>query len=188
MDIRKIPVSMINLAPYHPKVELQPGDPEYEKLKRSIEEFGYVEPLVWNERTGNLVGGHQRYKILVNEQGATEVEVSVVDLDETREKALNLALNKIRGDWDEGKLAQVLAELQESELDLALTGFDDEEAADLIEQFTFKSDAEVVFTNKEIDLDEFSEDRFECKCPRCGFVFNPKDPIPEEEGHDDSEA
>jgi DNA modification methylase len=135
MKIRKIPVSMINPAPYHPKVDLQPGDPEYEKLKRSIEDFGYVEPLVWNERTGNLVGGHQRYKILVNEQGATEVEVSVVDLDETREKALNLALNKIRGDWDEGKLAQVLAELQESELDVTLTGFDQEEVTELLSEY-----------------------------------------------------
>jgi DNA modification methylase len=135
MEIRKIPVSMINPAPYNPRIDLQPGDPEYEKLKRSIEEFGYVEPLVWNERTGNLVGGHQRYKILVNEQGATEVEVSVVDLDETREKALNLALNKIRGDWDEEKLAQVLAELQESDLDVTLTGFDQEEVTELLSEY-----------------------------------------------------
>lgn len=135
MKIRKIPVSMINPAPYNPRIDLQPGDPEYEKLKRSIEEFGYVEPLVWNERTGNLVGGHQRYKILVNEQGATEVEVSVVDLDETREKALNLALNKIRGDWDEEKLAQVLAELQESDLDVTLTGFDQEEVTELLSEY-----------------------------------------------------
>jgi DNA modification methylase len=135
MDIRKIPVSMINPAPYHPKVDLQPGDPDYEKLKRSIEDFGYVEPLVWNERTGNLVGGHQRFKILLNEQGATEVEVSVVDLDETREMALNLALNKIRGDWDKEKLAQVLAELQESDLDVTLTGFDQEEVMELLSEY-----------------------------------------------------
>lgn len=135
MEIRKIPVSMINPAPYNPRIDLQPGDPEYEKLKRSIEEFGYVEPLVWNERTGNLVGGHQRYKIIVNEQGATEIEVSVVNLDETREKALNLALNKIRGDWDEEKLAQVLAELQESDLDVTLTGFDQEEVMELLSEY-----------------------------------------------------
>ncbi|CAM5794058.1 hypothetical protein BBOR36S_03379 [Brevibacillus borstelensis] len=68
---------MINLNPYNPRIELQPGDLEYEKLKYSIEEFGYVEPIVWNERTGNLVGGHQQFKILVHEQGATEVEVSI---------------------------------------------------------------------------------------------------------------
>jgi ParB-like chromosome segregation protein Spo0J len=60
MDIRKIAVDKINPAPYNPRVDLKPGDEEYEKLKRSIEEFGYVEPLVWNEQTGNLVGGHQR--------------------------------------------------------------------------------------------------------------------------------
>lgn len=135
MDIRKIPVSMINPAPYNPRIDLQPGDPDYEKLKRSIEDFGYVEPLVWNERTGNLVGGHQRFKILVNEQGATEIEVSVVDLDETKEMALNLALNKIRGDWDEEKLAQVLAELQESDLDVTLTGFDQEEVMELLSDY-----------------------------------------------------
>jgi len=187
MDIRKIPVSMINPAPYNPRIDLQPGDPDYEKLKRSIEEFGYVEPLVWNERSGNLVGGHQRFKILVNEQGASEVEVSVVDLDEGREKALNLALNKISGDWDEEMLAQMLAELRD-ELDVELTGFDTEEADKLIEQFTFKSDADAEFTNKELDLDDFAEDKFDCQCPRCGFVFNPKDPIPVEEGHDDDEA
>lgn len=187
MDLRKIPVSMINLNPYNPRIDLQPGDPEYEKLKRSIEDFGYVEPIVWNEQTGNLVGGHQRFKILVNERGATEIEVSVVNLDETKEKALNLALNKIRGDWDEEKLAQVLEELQ-GELDIALTGFDVEEANKLIEQFTFKSDADTEFTNKELDLADFAEDKFECQCPRCGFVFNPKDPIPLEEGHVEDET
>ncbi|GEC92418.1 MULTISPECIES: site-specific DNA-methyltransferase [Brevibacillus] len=134
MDIRKISVSKINPAPYNPRVDLQPGDPEYEKLKRSIEEFGYVQLLVWNERSGNLVGGHQGFKILVNEQGRTEVDVSVVDLDDINEKALNIALNKISGAWDEDKLAQVLSELQESDLDVELTGFDLEEAVDLINE------------------------------------------------------
>ncbi|RAT95708.1 site-specific DNA-methyltransferase [Brevibacillus sp. Leaf182] len=134
MDIRKISVSKINPAPYNPRVDLQPGDPEYEKLKRSIEEFGYVQLLVWNERSGNLVGGHQGFKILVSEQGRTEVDVSVVDLDDINEKALNIALNKISGAWDEDKLAQVLSELQESDLDVELTGFDLEEAVDLINE------------------------------------------------------
>jgi len=135
MDIRKIEISKSNPAPYNPRIDLQPGDPYYEKLKRSIEEFGYVEPIVWNIQTGNLVGGHQRYKILVDEQGAIEVEVSVVDLDETREKALNLALNKISGDWDEEKLAQVLADLHESELNISLSGFDDQEVTELLSEY-----------------------------------------------------
>ena len=65
MNMRKIPIDQINPAAYNPRKDLQPGDPEYEKLKRSMQEFGYVEPIVWNKRTGNIVGGDQRYKILL---------------------------------------------------------------------------------------------------------------------------
>ncbi|GAA0853552.1 hypothetical protein GCM10008915_74570 [Bifidobacterium pullorum subsp. gallinarum] len=132
MDIRMISIDQINAAAYNPRVDLQPGDPEYEKLKRSIEEFGYVEPIVWNERSGNMVGGHQRYKIMVNELGLAELEVSVVDLDDQQERLLNLALNKVSGRWDEGALAWLLQELQESGADLSLSGFDVGEIEDLI--------------------------------------------------------
>jgi len=65
MDIQKIKIGKINPAAYNPRKDLKPGDPDYEKLKKSIDTFGYVEPLVWNNRTGNLVGGHQHFKILV---------------------------------------------------------------------------------------------------------------------------
>ena len=65
MDIQKIAIDKINHAIYNPRKDLKPGDAEYEKLKRSIEEFGYVEPVIWNEQTGNIVGGHQRAKVLV---------------------------------------------------------------------------------------------------------------------------
>ena len=64
MQVSKIPISQLNPATYNPRKDLKPGDPEYNKLKRSIQEFGYVEPIVWNKRTGNIVGGHQRYKVL----------------------------------------------------------------------------------------------------------------------------
>lgn len=57
-------------------------------LRRSIESFGYVEPIVWNERTDNMVGSHQRYKIL-RARGETEVIVSVVDLDDQQERLLD---------------------------------------------------------------------------------------------------
>lgn len=132
MRIETLPVSRINPAPYNPRVDLRPGDPEYEKIARSIGEFGCVEPLVWNERSGALVGGHQRLKVLLA-RGAAEVTVSVVDLDPNREKALNLALNKAVGAWDEPRLAALLDELTRlPDFDLSITGFDAPEADELI--------------------------------------------------------
>ncbi|APB37967.1 site-specific DNA-methyltransferase [Heyndrickxia coagulans] len=132
MEIKKIAITQINPAEYNPRIDLKPGDPEYDKLKKSIEEFGYVDPLIWNKRTGNLVGGHQRFKILKS-NGITEVDVSVVDLDIDKEKALNLALNKISGGWDESKLATLLQELDESDIGIELTGFDESEFDELID-------------------------------------------------------
>lgn len=135
IDIQMIAIDKLNPAKYNPRIDLQPGDPEYEKLKRSIKEFGYVEPIVWNSRTGNVVGGHQRLKIL-KEEGQTEVMVSVVDLNDNQEKALNIALNKIGGDWDEEKLNQVFKELQEDvDIDIELTGFEIEEINDIVANF-----------------------------------------------------
>ena len=134
MQVSKIPIGQLKPAAYNPRKDLQPGDPEYEKLKRSMQEFGYVEPIVWNKRTGNIVGGHQRYKVLLD-MGMSEVDCVVVDLDETKEKALNLALNKIQGDWDYEKLKDLLQELDTGEFDLELTGFDMDEIEELIAQF-----------------------------------------------------
>ena len=64
LQIEKVAINKLNPAKYNPRKDLKPGDAEYEKLKRSIDEFGYVETVIWNKRTGNIVGGHQRYKIL----------------------------------------------------------------------------------------------------------------------------
>ena len=117
-------------ADYNPRKDLKPGDPEYEKLKRSLEQFGYVEPVIWNKATGRVVGGHQRLKVLID-IGITEVECVVVDLPEDKEKALNIALNKISGDWDKDKLAVLIADLQGTAFDVSLTGFDTAEIDDL---------------------------------------------------------
>ena len=110
-------------ADYNPRKNLKPGDAEYEKLKRSIEQFGYVEPVIWNKTTGRVVGGHQRLKVLID-MGITEVECVVVEMDESKEKALNVALNKISGDWDKDKLALLIADLQGEDFDVSLTGFE----------------------------------------------------------------
>jgi ParB-like chromosome segregation protein Spo0J len=139
MIIQKIPINEINLAYYNPRKDLQPGDPEYEKLKKSILEFDMVEPLVWNKRTNRLVSGHQRLKIL-KERGDIDVEVSVIDLDESKEKALNLALNKISGKFDKTKLKDLLEEIDTGEFDIEITGFDEDEIEDLMTQFATGTD------------------------------------------------
>jgi DNA modification methylase len=156
MEIKKISVELINPAKYNPRKDLRPGDPEYEKLKRSIEEFGFIEPLVWNRRTGCLVGGHQRYKILL-EQGVTEVECSVVDLDEAKEKALNIALNKIGGDWDYQKLAVLLEDIKLTGLDVELTGFDSAEIDKLMSDFLYEMEPEDDHFDLEEELEKIEE-------------------------------
>ncbi|WDL98141.1 ParB N-terminal domain-containing protein [Alicyclobacillus sp. ALC3] len=155
MDIQTIPVGKINPAPYNPRLDLQPGDPDYEKLKHSMIEFGFVEPLVWNKRTGNLVGGHQRFKVLVDEMKTDKVQVSVVDLDDAHEKALNLALNKIEGDWDRDALKDLLQELDTGEIDLYLTGFDEEEIERMMTEVHKEVDGD------ETDLSDKVSDKFE---------------------------
>lgn len=132
MKIEKIEIAQISPANYNPRQELKPGDPEYEKLLRSIDTFGCVEPPVWNRRTGNLVGGHQRLKVL-KARGDVEIDVVVVDLPIAQEKALNIALNKIDGDWDRDKLADLLADLAvEPSVDVTISGFDGVEIEHLI--------------------------------------------------------
>jgi len=124
MNIKKLPIDAIKTAPYNPRIELKPGNPEYEKLKRSIQEFGAVEPLVWNEHNGVLVGGHQRLRVM-QDMGQTEVEVSVVNIpDVNKEKALNIALNRIQGDWDAVKLSELFNQMANDHYDLSLTGFE----------------------------------------------------------------
>lgn len=117
-------------AEYNPRKELKPGDAEYEKLKRSIEQFGYVEPVIWNKTTSRVVGGHQRLRVIMD-MGITEVECVVVEMPEDKEKALNIALNKISGEWDKDKLALLISDLQGTDFDVSLTGFEPAEIDDL---------------------------------------------------------
>ena len=122
MEIRKIPITELKAAEYNPRKELKPTDKEYQAIKHSLDSYGYCTPIVWNEATGNIVSGHQRFNIL-KQSGATEIEVSVVNLDDAKEKELNLALNKISGIWDDAKLELLVCELQAPVMELM--GFDD---------------------------------------------------------------
>jgi DNA modification methylase len=135
MNIQTIPAAKLKAAKYNPRRDLKPGDAEYEKLRRSIEEFGYVEPVIWNERTGNIVGGHQRFKVLTS-LGYTDIECVVLDIDDQREMALNVALNKISGEFDIPLLTDLLHNLSDDGFDVSLTGFDAAEMEDLFKEQT----------------------------------------------------
>lgn len=130
MRLEKVELDKLKEAAYNPRVKLEPGMDEYEKLRKSIETFGDAEPIVWNQRTGNVVGGHQRLQVL-RDLGKKEAIVSVVDMDEAAEKRLNLALNKARGDWDGKKLEALLQEMAPDALEVS--GFGADEVAILLE-------------------------------------------------------
>lgn len=122
-------LSDLHPAPYNPR---KISKEQLERLRLSIEEFDLVEPIIWNKQTENVVGGHQRLAIL-HDLGRTETDVVVVDLSPAKEKALNLALNKISGDWDYIKLKEVIIEIDTGEFPIELTGFDYQELKGLID-------------------------------------------------------
>ena len=159
MEIRKINAELLKPAEYNPRKDLKPGDKEYEKLKRSIVEFGYVEPVIWNKQTGNVVGGHQRLKVLLD-LGHSKIDCVVVDLEKDKEKALNVALNKIQGEWDTDKLAALMADLDSKAFDISLTGFDAAEVDELMN----------IWYSKEAVQDDFDTDEAKEQIEKAGAI------------------
>lgn len=179
---KTISIGELKPAPYNPRVDLGPGDAEYESIKASLEEFGLVQPIVWNERSGCVVGGHQRIKVLADlGRRSLKVgsEVFIVDLEETEEKRLNLALNNATGQWDEERLAHLLTEIfpQDHEADsLLATGFSPEDlqaAYNLVVEAQQKdgepaAQAPTEFPEvKPADVQEQTQH----ECPRCRYKF-----------------
>lgn len=155
MKLVEMPLDKLKPAAYNPRVELTEDMEEYQALKKSIEEFGDVEPIVWNQRTGNIIGGHQRYNVL-KALGYKAAMVSVVDMEEAQEKTLNIALNKVEGEWDEEKLKTVLEELDFEDVQLA--GFNMDEVALLMEDDGgFEESMEEALG----DAEEYSEDGYQ---------------------------
>ncbi|MCI8641017.1 MAG: DNA modification methylase [Clostridia bacterium] len=134
MNIQKISIEKLKPAEYNPRKDLKPEDEEYQKIKKSLVEFGYVAPVIVNVDM-TVIGGHQRLKVL-KELGYTEIECNIVDLEKDKEKALNIALNKITGEWDNTKLEELLAELKEADIDMNMTGFSFDEVDSMLKDIT----------------------------------------------------
>ena len=101
MIIEKKKISDLKPAPYNPR---KSSDKQEANLKKSLEKFGVVEPIVFNKQTGHIVGGHFRIREL-KKLGYKEVDCVIVDLNEDDEKELNIRLNANTGEWDYDKLA-----------------------------------------------------------------------------------
>lgn len=127
-------------AEYNPRKQLTPEDPEYQSIRRSIEEFGYADPIVINS-DGTIIKGHQRRTVMLD-LGMEEAEVIVLDIeDKAKEKALNIALNKITGQWDNVLLRDVLQGLDLEGYDFSASGFTQEDLSDLIELTSIPDEA-----------------------------------------------
>lgn len=134
------PLTSIHPADYNPRKELKPGDPEFQNIQRSLKEFGYVDPIIIN-KDGTIIGGHQRASVLKS-LGYTEADCIVVDLSKQDEKALNISLNKIGGQWDMSLLRDALQDLTLSPVDVNATGYSDDELSVILGDVTLEKQHE----------------------------------------------
>lgn len=191
MKIKKINITDINEADYNPRTI---SDDEMTKLENSITEFGFVDPMIINLKNNKLIGGHQRYNALLSlnmKKGNFAEELNLVELgdigwvfpdmdlkieSEQHEKALNIALNKISGTWDNEKLFTLLEELEYDDMGIELTGFTDEEM-EILEKGVYNSDYEEDYFDNLEDIYEKPDDwkPKEYECPVCGGILTNDD-------------
>lgn len=155
LKTEKRKLTELRAAEYNPRKTLTLEDSEYQKIKRSIEEFGYVDPIIINE-DGTIIGGHQRTTVL-KDLGYEEVDVVVVDLDKQKEKALNIALNKITGEWDELKLKDLLLDLDLGDYDITFTGFEQKDLTELVDSLAVEPETVDDEFDEEEALEQISE-------------------------------
>ena len=168
MELKKIKLTEIKPAGYNPR---KISEEDFKKLKNSIKTFGLTDPIIVNLKNNTIIGGHQRYDVLVDilleEDNLAEKEFDLIEKgdigfifdvenlilkNEDYEKALNIALNKISGEWDITKLNTLVEELKVNDFDLELTGFDDLE----LEEISLTNE---IFDNVQ-DVDDLNEDDF----------------------------
>lgn len=168
MEAVTVPIDQIMPAVWNPRVDLQPGMPEWDQIDTWLDTWGLVVPLIVNSRTGTLVSGHQRCAVLAH-RGVATVDVVYVDLDPEGEKALAVAMNAITGRWDDTVLTGVLATLEQAGL-LDTTGFDTADLARLADQLTDDLDAlDDLYASVPEPVDTLRPDET-VTCPACGHT------------------
>ncbi|MBR3741020.1 MAG: ParB N-terminal domain-containing protein [Selenomonadaceae bacterium] len=165
----RISLDIIKPAPYNPRVDLTPEDPEYQRIKRSIIDHGMVQPIVYNQQTGNAVGGNQRLKIL-KELGIKDAVCAVVRMPLIREMEASVALNKLGNLWNREQLREIMLQMKENDYDVTRTAFDQAE----IDSITQDLNITVSGFFEDQDQEETQQKEkpvHQYKCPYCGEVF-----------------
>jgi len=169
-EYRVVKFSDMHPAYYNPRFDLKPGDIGYEQLRASVIELGMLQPIVWNEHTGNIVGGEQRFKVL-SEMGATEAICAVVKiLSIEDEKAANLALNEAHGQWEDELLQDMVASMDTSNIDPMTMGFTKDELEHIATGLDTLHE-EGIF---DMTLEPEKKPAM-VKCPHCGKKFEEAD-------------
>lgn len=176
MQLVKVNLKKLKQAKYNPRKKLKPSDKEYQQLKKSIENLGYSEPIIVN-KDYTVIGGHQRLNVL-KDLGYTEIDVIQLDLSKDKEKALNLALNKITGKWDDDLLDELLSDLSDVGFDLEITGFDnldlDFDSFDEEEEETKQKTDETFEDEEDLDVTDDEEFEEEKENDRMKTIYNYK--------------
>jgi predicted RNA methylase len=148
LTVEQVPIDQLRPDPANPR---RISDDELDSLERSIRQFGFVQPVLARRADGMVIGGHQRL-VAAPRLGLTTVPVIWLDIPREQARLLNLALNKIGGSFDDQLLARLLADLQATpDIDLSLSGFGEDEIADLLRSLETREKRERV---ESFDLDE----------------------------------
>lgn len=157
-------IEISKLIAYENNAKLHPRE-QIEQIKKSIVEFGFLDPIACDENYV-ILEGHGRL-LASQEIGLKEVPVfQVLNLSEAEKRAYRIAHNKLtlNSDFDFDLLKVDLSFLEDVNFDIALTGFDTDELTENNEE-----NEEQISEAKEIDVDEMM---FDHKCPKCGFEFD----------------
>lgn len=151
--------SQLKNAAYNPRV-MDKG--AMKRLKEGLRKHGLVQPIIWNKRTGNIVGGHQRVKQLdaLEHSENYELTVAVIDVDEREEAEINVQLNNtsMQGEWDLDMLADLAVEYDLSFDDMGFSDTDVDIIFDGDDRFTELFDTDEAQTVKG-KLKSIKEDR-----------------------------
>lgn len=165
LNIKRMTLTKLIPHPKNPRIHPEPGTPQWETLKKSLES-DYFDPIVVNvgktepSLKNTLVSGHLRTKVLI-ESGFKQADCVMVDYDGPTHTARMLAANRLAGQDDDAAVFALLKDLQGTELSLA--GFDEDSFKRLL------AAEEIPPANKSIDEEALAETN--CECPKCGFKW-----------------